>query len=269
MEVKASLQNVSMREGAAARKRRVRSQALLSKAEFEMFRAAGCEVGFDPVQHGWVPLNSIDDIDPSALEDVLVANYSVDRLYKRRGTRSAAQQPQITFRRWQAQDLAQYKALLDDPDVWALLPEPYPNPLSDDLAASLIELSNETRHHHVRAVLADGVPVGQVRIVFAPGDQAREDAEISYWLGRDHWGCGIGARMVAAYVEEVSAHFPSITMLIARIHRDNTASARIARKAGFQKTGVADQDPNIDVYRIRLGGKLVETAGEVQTFAGH
>jgi RimJ/RimL family protein N-acetyltransferase len=261
MERTASFANSSSLVGAAAEKPRVRSQALLSKAELEMLRASGCEVGFDPVQHGWVPLNLIDDIDPSALWDVLVANQSVDQLCKRHGTRSAAQQPQITFRRWQAQDLAQYKALLDDPDVWALLPESYPNPLTDDLAASLIELSNETGHHHVRAVLADGVPVGQVRIVFAPSDQACGDAEISYWLGSDHWGCGIGARMVAAYVEEVAARFPSMTTLIARIHRDNTASARIVRKAGFQKTGVADKDTNIEVYRTRLVGKPVEKAG--------
>ncbi|AOL22422.1 Protein N-acetyltransferase, RimJ/RimL family [Erythrobacter litoralis] len=156
------------------------------------------------------------------------------------------------FGRWQAQDLAQYKALLDDPYVWALLPEPYPDPFTDDLAASLIELSNETKHHDVRAVLADGVPVGQVRIFFAPADSVRESAEVSYWLGRDHWGCGIGARMVAAYVEEVTARFPSITMLIARIHRDNAASARIALKAGFHKTNVDDQDPNIEVYGIQL-----------------
>jgi len=240
---------------------RVRSHALLSKEELAMFRTSGWEVGFDPVQHGWVPLNSIDDIDPSAPQDVLGTNHCFDRIYRRQGTRSAGQQPQITFRQWQAQDLAQYKALLDDPDVWELLPEPYPNPLSDDLAASLIELSNEAGHHHVRAVLLDGVPVGQVRIVFAPSDEAFEDAEISYWLGRDHWGCGIGARMVAAFVEEVSARFPSITVLSARIHRDNTASARIARKAGFQKIGVADKDPNIDVYRIRLGCRSAESAG--------
>jgi RimJ/RimL family protein N-acetyltransferase len=58
-------------------------------------------------------------------------------------------------------------------------------------------------------------------------------------------------------------------LLIARIHRDNTASARIARKAGFQKTGVADKDPNIEVYRIRLDDELAENADEVQPFARH
>jgi len=230
----------------------LRSQALLSKAQFEMFKASGREVAFDPLQQGWVPLNCIDDIDESALQDFMTADDSVVRLGMPQESRASVREPLITFRRWRTQDLAQYKALLDDPHLWALLPEPYPDPFTDDLAASLIELSNETKHHDVRAVLADGVPVGQVRIVFAPADSVRESAEVSYWLGRDHWGCGIGARMVAAYVEEVTARFPSITMLIARIHRDNAASARIALKAGFHKTNVDDQDLNIEVYGIQL-----------------
>jgi RimJ/RimL family protein N-acetyltransferase len=264
MEHKAIFQDAAVSVGAIPNHARIRSDALLSKAELETFRASGQTVGFDPAQQGWVLLNSIDDIDPSAPPAVLSANHSVVQLYGRYVTGTTAQKRQITFRPWHAQDLPRYKALLDDPDVWAILPEAYPNPLTDDLARSLLELSNETGHHIVRAVLLDGVPVGQVRIVFAPGDPAREDAEISYWLGRDYWGLGIGARMVSAYVEEVVARFPSITTLIARINRDNTASARIARKAGFQTTGVADQDPKIEVYRLRLNAGLAENAGAVR-----
>jgi RimJ/RimL family protein N-acetyltransferase len=257
----------SVPESARVCRSLARSQALLSKKELKACRSTGLRVGFDPVQQAWVLLDFVDDIDPSATDDVVVPNHSVVQLNKRRGPRSSKHSPEITFRQWRVQDLPCYKALLDDPDVWELLPEPYPDPLTDDLAKSLIQLSNETGHHDVRAVLVDGEPVGQVRIVFRPDDPARENAEISYWLGRHHWGLGIGARMVGAYVEEVAARFPSIATLMARIHRENTASVRVAQKAGFHNTGVAEHDPNIEVYSMQLAAGLAENAGLVQRFA--
>jgi RimJ/RimL family protein N-acetyltransferase len=177
-------------------------------------------LAFDPAQAGWVvdpPGGFVDDAAPEAA--------------------GLSGRAPLSFRSWTTSDLPVFRALLDDPAVWAHLPEPYPAPLTAALAADLIALS-ALPHHRVCAILWHGTPVGQVRLDDS-GSGAADEAELSYWLGRAHWGRGIGTRAVRRAVAEAFADRPDLTRLTARVRPANTASARILADCGFHPDGTA------------------------------
>jgi len=175
---------------------------------------------FDPVQIGWLDAGTLDDIDPDAADPFALG---ADPLAARG----------LELRHWQPHDIGQYRALLDDPEVWAQLPEPYPDPLGTEIARDLITASNMLDHHEVRAVVFAGQPIGQVRLEFTPGDTVRHEAELSYWLGRAHWGQGFGTAIVAGAVRRVHVNAPGLLRLIAKVKPDNRASRRVLEKAGL------------------------------------
>ena len=133
-------------------------------------------------------------------------------------------------------------SLLDDPDVWTYMTEQYPDPLTEEEAAALIELSNASNHHQVFEVLRNTKPVGQVRLLFDVDPFNPATAEISYWLGREHWGKGIGSDIVHLFTKRCFADNIGITKLIARVHRDNGASSAILTKASYLLQGHDPKD---------------------------
>ncbi len=231
--------SVRLPSGRRFNPRRPRSAGPLDAEELAWCRAHGVPLAADPVQSGMVVLDCPDD-----LEDAAVA--------LPRG--AAAAGPAVAFRRWAAQDLPAFRALLDDPRVWRHLPEPYPDPLTEAAAAALIALANDAPHHEVRAVIRDGVPVGQVRIAFPPGSADRQEAELSYWLGAAHWGRGIGTAAVSAFVAQCFRRHPGLAALVARVHRDNAASARVLARAGFRRAGPGADAPEIVLFRLNRQG---------------
>lgn len=173
--------------------------------------------GYDPVQGGWIALDRPDDLDPAS-DDPL------------RQARDAMAAQGLGLRPWGRGDIAAFRALLDDAAVWAHLPEPYPDPLDEGGAEALIRLANGLDSHIVRAALAHGAPVGQVRLDLSPGGGT---AELSYWLGRAHWGRGLGRRLVAGTVARAFSRMPGLLRLVAKVHPRNPASARVLERAGF------------------------------------
>ncbi len=140
----------------------------------------------------------------------------------------------LSLRAWMPADLADFRALLDDPQVWQYLPEPYPDPFNDATARTLIIAANTMPGSIVRAVLQAGRPIGQLRLQWL-ADQPRREAEISYWLGRAHWGKGLGSTLVAGAMARAFHNDPALLRLTARVHPDNPASARLLQKAGFRE----------------------------------
>lgn len=112
------------------------------------------------------------------------------------------------------------------------MPQPYPGPVTDEMAADVIALSNVGSHHEVRAILWEGEPVGQVRWEF----HGNREAELSYWLGRTWWGRGVAGIVVPEFVRNAvrADRFDRIT---ARVHLLNPASQRILRRAGLTPVG--------------------------------
>lgn len=175
---------------------------------------------YDPVQIGWLDAGTRDDLDPEAADPFAPCADSAAA----RG---------LELRHWRQLDIVQFRRLLDDPDVWVHLPEPYPNPLCVEKARDLIAASNMHDHHDVRAVVFAGLPIGQIRLHYAPGDTARHDAELSYWLGRAHWSKGFATALVSGAVRRIHANAPGLLRLVAKVRPENLASRRVLEKAGF------------------------------------
>jgi RimJ/RimL family protein N-acetyltransferase len=78
-----------------------------------------------------------------------------------------------------------------------------------------------------RAVVVDGEVAGSIGSWGEPGDR-----ELTYWIGRSHWGKGIATCALNAFLGVDSSR-----PLRARIAADNVASRRVLEKCGFRAIG--------------------------------
>lgn len=138
----------------------------------------------------------------------------------------------IGYRPWSADDLDAYRRILGNERVWRHLPERLPEPMTDELAEHMLELSNHGDHHDVVAVVVDDEIVGQVRLLFNQDYPGLRAAEITYLLGEEHWGRGLMTAILADVSERVLAE-RQLDFLCAWIHPANIASVRCAERAGY------------------------------------
>jgi RimJ/RimL family protein N-acetyltransferase len=218
---------------------RARSEGPLDPEELELCRTYGVPLAYDPAHVGWVPASCQDDLAP----------YLPLPPEPVRGPKSEQVGP-LRFRRWEQNDVEAFVALLDNPKVWKFLPEPYPDPLTKEDAASLIEVSLTAQHHDVRAVEMDGRVVGQVRLAFDLADHERTAGEISYWLGERYWGQGIGSEMVSLFTLKSFETRPELSFIWARVHENNLSSARVLQKAGYRDSGPIAGSSGWRRYRV-------------------
>jgi RimJ/RimL family protein N-acetyltransferase len=83
----------------------------------------------------------------------------------------------------------------------------------------------------VRAVLANGELVGSIGC-WTDAELGR--VEVTYWLGREHWGRGIATQALALFLELVGDR-----PIHGRAATDNTASRRVLEKCGFTICGAS------------------------------
>lgn len=238
-----------MPNGRIFEKNKSRWEGTLDKEEMSFCRANDIAIAFDPVQQGWVML---DAEDGSAAAHPAISNDEI----KGDTRENVTPDPTYTFRPWDLQDLESYQALLDDPAVWKYLPEAYPDPLDEDTARVLIEISNTGTHHDVCAIVRDGEIVGQARLAFPIKVRDFDVAEISYWLGREHWGKGFGSDVVRLFTERSFEKHASLREIFASVHIDNLASARALEKAGYAYRERKSGDPQLKILRIDRSGAL-------------
>ena len=81
-----------------------------------------------------------------------------------------------------------------------------------------------------RTIEVDGKVVGTI----ASWTQEGGDREVTYWLGREHWGKGLATRALAAFLEIEMAR-----PLHAAAAADNAGSIRVLEKCGFTRAGGA------------------------------
>jgi len=191
---------------------------------------AWCEVNeialaYDPMQIGWVIADQ---------EDCPKAAPAVPLSWKTKNPRS------LDFRRWHAADLSAYMRLLGDPGVWRYMHEDWPGAMTETLARDLIEISSLGDHHDVRAATLYGEPVGQMRLAFGSDESSHDTAELSYWLGREHWGHGLGRELVREATRRAFADHNWLYRLVAFVHPDNPASASCLHAAGYHDRGHRD-----------------------------
>ena len=225
----------------SVRAKRLRSDGPLSGEEVAFCQRHSIPLAFDPLQFGWVRQDVVDDItdddDRRTPYSAAIARAAAARLRFRSAT--------FNMRRWTDADVQRYVELLDNPRMWRYLPEPYPSPLTSDMAADLIRISNDLPYHKVRAVERDGEIVGQVRLLFK--DLAATEAEISYWVGEPYWGQGVAGMIIPEYTAEAFERHAKLRSIVAHVHPDNTASARALQAAGYRHDG---QAAHMLVFRI-------------------
>ncbi|MBM4061904.1 MAG: GNAT family N-acetyltransferase [Planctomycetes bacterium] len=142
----------------------------------------------------------------------------------------------FTFRRWQPADAPRYRALLDDPQLWAFLPEPYPAPVTEELARQLIALGSIDDRQETLAVEWDGLPVGQCMLRFAEQRHGVRCAEVAYWLAPEHWGKGWMTQILGQFLlRAFRTHGQDL--VYAWIHERHVASARVASRCRFRRDG--------------------------------
>jgi len=186
-------------------------RAIVSSEEADELRRKGVRIGFDPALQGWVRLDHAEDRARPMLSGQALPG-------------------QISLRPWTQADAPRYTELLDDPDVWRHLYESYPDPMTEALARDLIEIASAA-HHVVQAVECDGEAVGQIRLL---RDASRQEAELSYWLGRAYWGKGLSRPMVRAALDLGFRGPANFARIVAFTHPENVASQKLLVSCGFR-----------------------------------
>lgn len=139
------------------------------------------------------------------------------------------------LRPWRASDAPIITPLLGDREVWLNLSDRVPHPYELKHAEEFVG-----RHARVSppmnvAITVNDVPVGGIGIF--PGEGiGRVSAEMGYWLGRPHWGKGIGSAALSAMTRYVAETF-DYTRIFALVFTRNPASARLLEKAGYVREG--------------------------------
>jgi RimJ/RimL family protein N-acetyltransferase len=80
----------------------------------------------------------------------------------------------------------------------------------------------------IRTIVCDGQVVGSVSSYVQAGKP-----EVTYWIGRAHWGKGIATRALTTFLAQVNTTRP----IYARVAKDNLGSRRVLEKCGFQVIG--------------------------------
>ncbi len=185
----------------------------------------------------------------------------------------------LALRPWRRDEARTLRALLDDREVWRHLPDAYPGPLSDEVALALIERAADGAEHVVRAIAHDERVVGQVRLHLRSPHGAQDaawrvetvrDAELSYWLGRDHWGQGIASEVIPRFTRVMfAAH--DLHSIFARVDEGNGATRRALEKAGFADEGDAaatlDGDGRVRTLRAFRADYLRDAAADASSAA--
>lgn len=85
-----------------------------------------------------------------------------------------------------------------------------------------------TRSVTARAIELDGAVVGCISSWDNEGTR-----EVTYWLGREHWGKGLATRALAEFLADVETNRPARAATVV----DNVGSQRVLAKCGFRRIG--------------------------------
>ncbi|NMA96678.1 MAG: GNAT family N-acetyltransferase [Phyllobacteriaceae bacterium] len=106
---------------------------------------------------------------------------------------------------------------------------PYPYSLAD-AEYFITQVVPSPEEYCLALHTSDGL-IGVIGLHFAPG----RVPDLGYWLGEPYWGLGYGSEAAIAIVE--ACRTAGATAIRARAMRDNEASRKVLRKAGFIENG--------------------------------
>jgi len=146
----------------------------------------------------------------------------------------------LALRALRAEDAAALHRLVNDWEVaktLARVPFPYPRDLADDWIASTWAQIAAGEAWHLAIAGEDDALLGCVGITLNRGAGG---AELGYWVGRRHWGKGLGpeaaARLARWALDELRVGTVRASALL-----DNARSIAVLRRLGFREAGEATQ----------------------------
>lgn len=151
----------------------------------------------------------------------------------------------LSLRPLQADDAAALHRLVNDWEVaktLARVPFPYPHDLADEwIASTLAQISGGTAWHLAVTRIEDGTEalLGCVGLTLDPKNS--RVAELGYWIGRRHWGQGLGSEAAGRLAHWALANL-DIDRLVASALVDNERSAAVLRRIGFKESGAGSQE---------------------------
>jgi RimJ/RimL family protein N-acetyltransferase len=96
----------------------------------------------------------------------------------------------------------------------------------------------------VRTVTVDGTAAGHIVAWWEEGGEDRRRF-IGYWLGRSHWGRGIGTEALALFLGEERTR-----PLYADPFAENTASVRLLERHGFRIAGTVRHGEDVHTLLV-------------------
>ncbi|MFC7734639.1 bifunctional GNAT family N-acetyltransferase/(deoxy)nucleoside triphosphate pyrophosphohydrolase [Roseomonas sp. GCM10028921] len=163
----------------------------------------------------------------------------------------------LTLRALRASDATQLHRLVNDWEVARMLarvPFPYPRQLADEwIASTRAQIEAGTAWH--LAITRDDALLGCVGLTTSP--DAPRHAELGYWVGRRHWGEGIGPEAAGRVARWALANL-DLDVIHASALEENKRSAAVLTRIGFVEDGMAEQDftarnARLPVRRFRAG----------------
>ena len=136
------------------------------------------------------------------------------------------------LRPWRSEDLSSLVKHANDPDIAGNLMDTFPHPYTEAAGRAFLEMRATEKPAKVLAIVVRGDACGAVGM-HPQGDVYRRNAELGYWIAREHWGKGIMTEAVKRMVGHTFVSFPEIHRLFARPFGRNRASQRVLEKAGF------------------------------------
>ncbi len=137
--------------------------------------------------------------------------------------------PDVTLREVEDGDLPVLFEQQLDPEANRMAAFTVADPTDRDAFAARWRRIRANESVTIRTIVADGEVAGSVLLW---RDPELPGPEVSYWIGREHWGRGIATTALAAFLAVVAAR-----PLYGRCAVDNVGSRRVLEKCGFTVIG--------------------------------
>ncbi|MFN6253537.1 MAG: 8-oxo-dGTP diphosphatase MutT [Acetobacteraceae bacterium] len=151
----------------------------------------------------------------------------------------------LTLRPLRADDAAALHRLVNDWEVaktLARVPFPYPRDLADEwIASTRAQIAAGTAWHLAVTREEDGTEALLGCVGLTLDAKNPRETELGYWIGRRHWGQGLGPEAAGRLAHWALANL-EIDRLVASALVDNERSAAVLRRIGFKESGAGSQE---------------------------
>jgi 8-oxo-dGTP diphosphatase len=151
----------------------------------------------------------------------------------------------LRLRPLRADDAASLHRLVNDWEVaktLARVPFPYPRDLADEwIASTRAQIAAGTAWHLAVTREEDGTEALLGCVGLTLDAKNPREAELGYWIGRRHWGQGLGPEAAGRLAHWALANL-DIDRLVASALVDNERSAAVLLRIGFKEGGAGSQE---------------------------